>query len=145
MMKPLHYTTGCDSQHMDRPSLSDVEFPLPPERLYHAAPLAEHDSILAHGLDPRRFPRQRWNENDLGVWCFDTLAQGVDYAERRGQGVVPEPYEVWEIDATGLAPTRPWYDEDLNSGLDIWYLEGAVPLERVRLASSVERERQLEH
>jgi len=122
----------------DRPSLSDVELELPPSRLYHAAPLAEHDSILSHGLDPQRFPRERWDERDHGVWFFDALATAVDYAERRGEAPILEPYEVWEIDATGLPLTRPWFDPELNSGVDIWYVEHAVPAERVRLASSVD-------
>jgi hypothetical protein len=122
---------------MTRPDLQDFDLVLPPKRLYHAAPLAEHASILEHGLDPKLFPRQRWDDNDLGIWGFDDLGRAVEHAEQRGRGPIPEPYEVWEIDAEGLELRRPWFNAELNSGDDVWYFEGSLPPERVRLASSV--------
>jgi hypothetical protein len=124
---------------MERPQLTEFDLVLPPARLYHAAPTSEHETILTHGLDPARFPRPRWDERDLGVWCFDSLSRAVDYAKSRGAPDWEPDYEVWEIDSSDLDPTRPGYDPDgpiPEANIDVWYLEQAVPADRVRLASS---------
>lgn len=126
----------------ERPALSSLSATeaRPPSRLYHAAPRALHDSILEHGLDPARFPRERWDASDLGVWCFDTLERAAEYASSRSRGPLPEPYEVWEITAEGLEMTRPWYDpeSDLPAGVDVWWLDVAVRPERLSPAMAPE-------
>lgn len=121
----------------DRPDLSPLATSqaAQPKQLYHAAPSAIHDSVLEHGLDPARFPRERWDASDLGVWCFETLDRAVDYAQSRSLGPLAEPYEVWEVQVEGLEMTRPWYDPkapELPAGIDVWWLREAVPPERAR-------------
>lgn len=120
----------------DRPYLSPLALSpaAQPKQLYHAAPLAIHDSVLEHGLDPTRFPRERWDASDRGVWCFETLQRAVEYAQSRSLGPLSEPYEIWEVQVEGLEMTRPWYDpeSDLPAGIDVWWLTEAVPPERTR-------------
>jgi hypothetical protein len=121
----------------ERPDLSSLATSqaAQPKQLYHAAPLAIHDSVLEHGLDPARFPRERWDASDLGVWCFETLERAADYAESRSQGPLAEPYEVWEVQVEDLEMTRPWHDPDSElpaAGIDVWWLQEAVPPERTR-------------
>jgi hypothetical protein len=139
-MRPgVGHTRGMDKPRL--PALDSVaraSEPATPSRLYHAAPAAERASILAAGIDPERFPRERWDASDIGVWCFDTSARACYYATSRSQGPLPEPYDVWEVDAAGLEATRPLFDPELNSGVDVWYLAAAVPADRVRRLSELE-------
>lgn len=128
---------------MARPTLSSLEpsgssRSSRPSRLYHAAPVAVRDSVLEHGLDPARFPRERWDASDLGVWCFETFERAADYAKARASGPLAEAYEVWEVTVEELDMTRPWYDPELSSGVDVWWLREAVPAERVRPAAGPE-------
>lgn len=137
VLRPLSgHTLDMDSD--TKPRLADLDMiesakRSTPLRLYHAAPRGLRPSIRAVGIDPTRFPRERWDASDVGVWCFDTADRARDYATQRALGPLPEPYDVWVIDTGGLTATRPGFDPMLRSSVDVWYLAAAVPAERVQL------------
>ena len=122
---------------MARPALSDFDLVLEPQRLFHVAPLAEHEAILRDGLDPLCFPHahERRDPTDGGIWCFDNLPRALGYAQSRERTEGGSPYEIWEIAAEGLAMRKPLLARR-DFADDVWYLEAAVAPERVRLVSS---------
>lgn len=96
--------------------------------MFHAAPRAERDSILLHGIDYRcHFKGQPRPKNEAGIswaprgnYLDERLKSAKRYAESH-----EIPMDVWEVDTRGLKlyTDHAWYGG--------WYCRAKIGPERI--------------
>ena len=67
-------------------------------KMYHASPNNQHESILKNGLDPE-LGDKTWPDNEYpnGVYLVDDSGMAIKYAV-----IIRDDGDVWEVDTNGL-------------------------------------------